>query len=118
VTIPTQPEPSDATRFATRPKRRKREERNVTDNKLEKLRRETVGKALGALVAGHEDLRFADRARGVARRELEEGMWRLWVEDDRSLDAETVAEQFARAEREYSAAIHNRAVIRQYGVTA
>jgi hypothetical protein len=116
--IPTQPEPSDATRFATRPKQRRKELVNATDNTLAKLRSEAIAKALGALVAGHEDPRFADRARGTAHRELEEGMWRQWVEDDRTLDPETVAEQFARAEREYSAAIHNRAVIRAYGMSA
>jgi crotonobetainyl-CoA:carnitine CoA-transferase CaiB-like acyl-CoA transferase len=115
VTIPTQPEPADATRFATRPKQRRKELVNATDNTLTKLRKETVKAAMDALLAGSDDiLHAADLA--IAHRVLEEGMWRQWVEDDRTLDAETVAEQFTRAEHEYSAAIHNRAVIRQYGV--
>jgi hypothetical protein len=113
----TEPEPSDATRFATRPKQRKRELVNATDNTLAKLRGETVAGAMAAILAGEDDiLHAADLA--IAHRVLEEGMWRQWVADDRTLDPETVAEQFTRAEREYSAAIHNRAVIRAYGVVA
>jgi hypothetical protein len=111
----TEPEPSDATRFATRPKQRKAEVRNATDNEMGKLRKETIGKAMAALMAG-QDIRLHAVSLGKAHRELEEGMWRQWVEDDRTLDPETVAEAFTRAEREYSAAIHNRAVIREYGV--
>jgi hypothetical protein len=117
MTIPIQPEPSDATRFATRPKQRKAEVRNATDNEMGKLRKETIGKAMAALMAG-QDIRLHAVSLGKAHRELEEGMWRQWVADDRTLDPETVAEQFTRAEREYSAAIHNRAVIREYGVVA
>jgi hypothetical protein len=107
VTIPTQPEPADATRFATRPKQRRKELVNATDNKLAKLRKETVAKALAFLSVPTAALQI-----------LEEGVWRQWVEDDRTLDPETVAEQFTRAEREDSAAIHNRAVIREYGMPA
>jgi hypothetical protein len=103
MTIPTQPEPSDATRFATRPKQRKRELVNATDNEMGKLRRETIAKAIAAMP-------------GEGHVEMIAGVWRQWSVDDRTLDPETVAEQFTRAEREYSAAIHNRAVIRQYGV--
>jgi fido (protein-threonine AMPylation protein) len=119
MTIPTQPEPSDATKFATRPKQRRKELVNATDNTLTKLRKETVKAALAALLAGQqEDGRFHADALRATHLVLEEGMWRQWVEDDRALDPETVAEAFARAEREYSAAIHNRAVIAQYGITA
>jgi fido (protein-threonine AMPylation protein) len=119
VTIPTQPEPSDATRFATRPKQRRKELVNATDNTLAKLRRDSVKAALAALLAGQqEDGRFHADALKATHLVLEEGVWRQWVEDDRTLDPETVAEQFTRAEREYSAAIHNRAVIRAYGITA
>jgi hypothetical protein len=124
--IPTKPEPSDATRFATRPKQRKAETTNATDNEMGKLRREARAVALVALAAptkaqlksGEWLLMLATPGNPAkAHRVLEEGMWKQWVvEDDRTLDPETVAEAFARAEREYSAAIHNRAVIRQYGV--
>jgi hypothetical protein len=117
MTIPTQPEPSDATRFATRPKQRRKELVNATDTTLAKLRKETIAKAMAALMAG-QDIRLHAVSLGKAHRELEEGVWRQWVEDDRTLDPEAVAEQFARAEHEYSAAIHNRAVIRAYGITA
>jgi hypothetical protein len=115
MTIPEQPEPSDATRFATRPKQRRKELVNATDNTLAKLRKETVGKALAELTDNPE---VVTSARTAAVHRLEEGVWRQWVEDDRPLDPEMVAEQFARAEREYGAAIHNRAVIREYGITA
>jgi hypothetical protein len=130
----TQPEPSDATRFATRPKQRRKELVNATDNrlakllaKLAKLRGEARAVAMAALAAPDEEqlksgewlLMLATPGNPAkAHRVLEEGMWRQWVEDDRTLDPETVAEQFTRAEREYTAAIHNRAVIRAYGVVA
>jgi hypothetical protein len=109
MTIPTQPEPSDATRFATRPKQRKRELVNATDNTLAKLRKETVAAALAAL---------GERLPGEARRAMNDGVEEQHKADDRTLDPETVWEAFTRAEHEYSAAIHNRAVIRQYGVVA
>jgi hypothetical protein len=109
VTIPTQPEPSDADRFATRPPQRKREVLNVTDNKLAKLRKETIKAAMTAL---------AERMPGEAVRAMNDGVREQHKADDRTLDPETVAEQLARAEREYSAAIHNRAVIRAYGMSA
>jgi hypothetical protein len=106
----TQPEPSDATKFATRPKQRKRELVNATDNEMAKAREETVKAALDALGAGMPR---------VARHEMRNGMWRQWrIEDHRTLDPETVWEAFTRAEHEYSAAIHNRAVIREYGMPA
>jgi hypothetical protein len=108
MTIPAQPEPSDATRFATRPKQRRKELVNATDNEMAKDRKTTVLKALSRLFHGEHD---------AAHLEMVAGMWRQYsIEDDRTLDPEAVAEQFTRAEREYSAAIHNRAVIRQYGV--
>jgi hypothetical protein len=109
VTIPTQPEPADATRFATRPKQRRKELVNATDNKLAKLRKETVKATLAAL---------GERLPGEARRAMKDGVEEQHKADDRTLDPETVWEAFTRAEREYSAAIHNRAVIRQYGITA
>ncbi len=109
-------EPSDATRFATRPKQRKAELANATDNTLAKLRAETVASAIGQLLDGADDiLHAADVA--IAHRFMEEGMWRQWVADDRTLDPESVAEQFARAEREHAAAVHNRAVLRIHGIT-
>jgi hypothetical protein len=114
MTIPTQPEPSDATRFATRPKQRKAELVNATDNEMCKLRKETVGKALAALAG--EGWRSIAGSRAKALAELEEGVWRQWVADDRTLDPETVAEQFTRSEREHSAAVHNRAVLAQHGI--
>jgi hypothetical protein len=109
MTVPTQPEPSDATRFATRPKQRRKELVNATDNEMGKLRKETIAEAIGAVLAGNV---------WKARVALAAGMWRQHDADDRTLDPETVAEQFTRAEREYAAAIHNRAVIREYGITA
>jgi hypothetical protein len=115
VTIPTQPEPADATRFATRPKQRRKELVNATDNEQAKLRKKTVTEALAWL--GAPDF-IAPPVRVAAHGQMVAGMWRQYAADDRTLDPETVAEQFARAEREYSVAIHNRAVIRQYGVTA
>jgi hypothetical protein len=106
--VTTQPEPSDATRVATRPKQRRKELVNATDNEMAEAREETVKAALDALGAGMPR---------VARHEMRNGMWRQWrIEDHRALDPETVAEQFTRAEREYSAAIHNRDVIARYGV--
>jgi hypothetical protein len=123
MTIPAQPEPSDATRFATRPKQRRKELVNATDNTLTKLREEARAEVMDALAAPTvQDLQFGQLRldeRGqpaVAHGLLVSGIWRQYRKDDRTLDPETVAEQFARAEREYSAAIHNRAVIRQYGV--
>jgi hypothetical protein len=125
VTIPEQrDEPSDATRFATRPKQRKTELVNATDNNMGKDRKKTVTKALWCLAAPTEaDLKAGEWWPGFpsspehAHLEMVAGMWRQYgIEDDRTLDPETVAEQFTRAEREYAAAIHNRAVIREYGV--
>jgi hypothetical protein len=121
----TQPEPSDATRFATRPKQRRKELVNATDNTQAKLRRETLDLAENALAMPTKALlSVGDWLPDIpgnpaeALRLLDEGVWRQWVEDDRTLDPETVWEAFRRAEREYSAAIHNRAVIRAYGVVA
>jgi hypothetical protein len=109
MTIPAQPEPSDATRFATRPKQRRKELVNATNHEMTLDRKKTVAKTMAAIA---ED-------GGFAHLEMVAGMWRQYgIEDDRTLDPETVAEAFARAEREYSAAIHNRAVIREYGVVA
>jgi hypothetical protein len=105
----TQPEPSDATRFATRPKQRRKELVNATDNEMAKDRKKTIAKTMSAIAMDG----------GFAHLEMVAGMWLQYgIEDDRTLDPEAVAEQFARAEREYSAAIHNRAVIREYGVVA
>jgi hypothetical protein len=109
----TKPEPSQASQFATRPKQRRKELVNATDNEMGKLRKETVTEALAWL--GAPDF-IAPPVRVAAHGQMVAGMWRQYAADDRTLDPETVAEQFARAEREYSAAIHNRAVIRQYGV--
>ncbi len=105
--------PSDATRFATRPKQRKREERNATDNTMATLRRETVGKALCHLVAPSG---FPSEPE-AAHAEMVAGMWRQWVADDRTLDPESVAEQFAAKERELSNAIAIRALIAEAGLS-
>jgi hypothetical protein len=126
MTIPIQPERSDADRFATRPKQRKAELVNATDNEMGKLWREARAQTKGARAAPTKaQLKNGEWERLLhvpgdfweALRLLEEGMWRQWVADDRTLDPETVAEAFTRAEREHSAAVHNRAVIREYGVT-
>jgi hypothetical protein len=103
----TVPEPSDADRFATRPPQRKREVLNVTDNKLAKLRKATIKAAMTAL---------AERMPGEAVRAMKDGVKEQHKADDRTLDPETVAEQFTRSEREHSAAVHNRAVLAQHGI--
>jgi hypothetical protein len=105
----TVPEPSDATRFATRPKQRKTELVNATDNEMGKDRKKTVERTLGLLAEGH---------RWPAQLEMVAGMWRQYsIDDDRTLDPETVAEQFARAEQELTNAITIRALIAQAGLT-
>jgi hypothetical protein len=112
----TNPEQSDATKFATRPKQRKAELANATDNTLADLRKETVGKAMAALGPG-----VPATARQLdAHRALEEGMWRQWVADDRTLDPETVREQFAATEGwlvDFDPAYEVRALIRQHGLS-
>jgi hypothetical protein len=104
-------EPSDATRFATRPKQRKAELLNATDNTLAAMRRETVITTMAALAEGHPDFTRAD-----AVCVLEEGMWRQWVADDRTLDPETVAEQFTAATERHETDIRRRAVLAQHGI--
>jgi hypothetical protein len=102
------PEPSDATRFATRPKQRKAELVNATDNTLGELRKETVEATLMAL---------DERMPGEALRAMVAGMWQQHkVKDDRTLDPETVAEAFAAKERELTNAITIRALIAQAGL--
>jgi hypothetical protein len=112
--VTTTPEQSDATRFATRPKQRKAELVNATDNEMGKLRKETVAKALAELTDNPE---VVTSARTAAVHRLEEGMWRQWVADDRTLDPDTVAEQFAAKERELSNAITIRALIAEAGLS-
>jgi hypothetical protein len=123
----TPEQPSDATRFATRPKQRKAEVTNATDNETGKLRREARAVALAALAAptkaqlksGEWLLMLATPGNPAkAHRVLEEGMWKQWVvADDRTLDPETVAEQFAVKERELSDAVKLRALARQHGLS-
>jgi hypothetical protein len=121
----TTPEPSDATRFATRPKQRKAELVNATDNKLAKLRGEARAVAMAALAAPDEAqlksgewlLMLATPGNPAkAHRVLEEGMWKQWVEDDRTLDPETVAEQFTRSTERHETDIRRRAVLAQHGI--
>jgi hypothetical protein len=108
MTIPTQPEPSDATRFATRPKQRKAELVNATDNEMAKDRKKTVTKALARLAAGS----MMD-----AQLEMVAGLWRQYsIEDDRVLDPETVAEQFTAATERHETDIRRRAVLAQHGI--
>jgi hypothetical protein len=119
--------PSDATRFATRPKQRKKELVNATDNTLAKLRGETRAVAMAALAAptkaqlesGEWLLMLATPGNPAkAHRVMEEGMWRQWVADDRTLDPELVAEAFAATERELTNAITIRELIADAGLTA
>jgi hypothetical protein len=112
------PEPSDATRFATRPKQRKAELVNATDNEMGKLRRETIKAAMAALLAGQlQDGRFHADALRATHLVLEEGMWRQWVvEDDRTLDPESVAEQFTASTERHETDIRRRAVLAQHGI--
>jgi hypothetical protein len=101
----TTPEQSDATRFATRPKQRKRELVNATDNEMAKIRKETIARAIAAMP-------------GEGHIEMIAGMWRQFiVEDDRTLDPETVAEAFAAKERELNNAVAIRALIAQAGLS-
>jgi hypothetical protein len=104
----TGPEQSDATRFATRPKQRKAELVNATDNEMGKDRKKTVTKALARLAAGS----MMD-----AHLEMVAGMWRQYgIEDDRTLDPETVAEQFTAATERHETDIRRRAVLAQHGI--
>jgi hypothetical protein len=57
-----------------------------------------------------------ERMPGEAARAMIAGVWEQYEVDDRTLDPETVAEQFTRSEREHSAAVHNRAVLAQHGI--
>jgi hypothetical protein len=113
----TSPEPSDATKFATRPKQRKQELVNATDNEMAKLRRETLKAAMAALLAGQqEDGRFHADALRATHLVLEEGMWRQWVVDDRTLDPESVAEAFTAATERHETDIRRRAVLAEHGI--
>jgi hypothetical protein len=130
MTIPIQPERSDADRFATRPKQRKAEVLNATDNKLRGLRTKARAEAMAALaVPTKAQLKNGewerllhvpgDRTEAVwLLTKGEGGLFEQAKADDRTLNPETVAEQFTRAEREHTAAIHNRAVLRTHGMTA
>jgi hypothetical protein len=114
----TPEQPSDATRFATRPKQRKAELTNATDNTLAGLRKETVGETLAVL----DRVDFVARAvpRELALRVLEEGMWRQWVADDRTLDPDTVAEAFAATAEwlvDFDPAYEVRSLIREAGLS-
>jgi hypothetical protein len=101
-------EPSDATRFATRPTQRKAELANATDNEMAKDRKKTITLALGLLGEGH---------RWPAQLQMIAGLWRQYsIEDDRTLDPETVAEQFSRAEQELTNAVTIRALIADAGL--
>jgi hypothetical protein len=112
----TTPEPSDATRFATRPKQRKAELVNATDNEMGKERKATIKAAMTALLASPEE-RFHVEAQTAALAELDEGVWRQWVADDRTLDPDTVTEAFAAKERELSNAVAIRALIAEAGLS-
>jgi hypothetical protein len=101
------PEPSDATRFATRPKQRKAELANATDNKLAKLRKATIKAAMTAL---------AERMPGEAVRAMKDGVKEQHKADDRTLDPETVAEQFTAATERHETDIRRRAVLAQHGI--
>jgi hypothetical protein len=107
-------QPSDATRFATRPKQRKAELANATDNTLADLRKETVAEALAWLGAPEF---IAPPVPVAAHGQMVAGMWRQYAKDDRTLDPETVAEQFAVKERELSDAVKLRALARQHGLS-
>jgi hypothetical protein len=108
MTIPTQPEPSDATRFATRPKQRRKELVNATDNEMAADRKKTVTLALGLLSEGH---------RWPAQLQMIAGLWRQYsITDDRLLDPESVAEQFGDAKERYETDIRRRAVLAQHGI--
>jgi hypothetical protein len=103
----TTPEPSDATRFATRPKQRKAELVNATDNEMAKDRKKTIAKTMSAIAMDG----------GFAHLEMVAGMWRQYgIEDDRTLDPETVAEQFTQSVERHTTDIRRRAVLAQHGI--
>jgi hypothetical protein len=124
----SKPEPSDATRFATRPPERKAEVTNATDNEMGKLRRKARAQAMAALAI-------------PTKAQLKNGEWELllhvpgnrteavWLltkgegglkeqhkADDRTLDPETVAEQFTAATERHETDIRRRAVLAQHGI--
>jgi hypothetical protein len=104
----TKPEPSDATRFATRPKQRRQELVNATDNTLAKDTKRTVGNTLAMLAEGF---------RWEAQLEMVAGLWRQYgIPDDRTLDPETVAEAFTAATERHETDIRRRAVLAQHGI--
>jgi hypothetical protein len=126
-------EPSDATRFATRPKQRKAELANATDNTLAELRDKARADAMAALAAptkaqlenGEWELLLhvpGDRTEAVwLLTKGEGGLFEQADADDRTLDPDTVAEQFAATERwlvGFDAAYEVRALARQHGLTA
>jgi hypothetical protein len=82
---------------ATRPKQRKAELVNATDNEMGKLRKATIKAAMAALLASDEE-RFHVDAQVAALAELDEGVWRQWLADDRTLDPETVWKPFGAME--------------------
>jgi hypothetical protein len=104
----TGPEQSDATRFATRPKQRKAEVTNATENKMAADRKKTITMALGLLGEGHL---------WPAQLQMVAGLWRQYsIKDDRVLDPETVAEAFTAATERHETDIRRRAVLAQHGI--
>jgi hypothetical protein len=121
-------EPSDATKFATRPKQRKAEVTNATDNEMGKLRRKARAQAMAALAIptkaqlknGEWELLLhvpGDRTEALwLLTKGEGGLFEQAEADDRTLDPETVDEAFTRSKQEHEAAVFNRAVLAQHGM--
>jgi hypothetical protein len=128
MTIPAQPEPSDADRFATRPKQRKAEVTNATDNKLRGLRTKVRAQAMAALAVptkaqlknGEWELLLhvpGNRTEAVwLLTKGEGGLFEQAKADDRTLDPETVDEQFGDAKERHETDIRRRAVLAQHGI--
>jgi hypothetical protein len=121
-------EPSDATKFATRPKQRKAEVTNATDNEMGNLRRKARAQAMAALAVptkaqlknGEWELLLhvpGNRTEAVwLLTKGEGGLFEQHEADDRTLDPEAVAEQFGDAKERYETDIRRRAVLAQHGI--
>jgi hypothetical protein len=124
----TIPEPPDATRFATRPKQRKAEVTNATDNKLRGLRTKARAQAMAALAVptkaqlknGEWELLLhvpGNRTEAVwLLTKGEGGLFEQAKADDRLLDPETVDEQFDDAKERHETDIRRRVVLAQHGI--
>jgi hypothetical protein len=90
-------EPSDATRFATRPKQRVAELRNDCESKLDKIRADTIEGAMTAILAGLPGDAFFQMLDG-----LRDAHYIDMTHDSRRLDPVIVGRDFVDAVRRYA----------------